>query len=179
MVISELSAMSGLPPSSIYYHFGNKLGVLTALLERASADFHEASPSPGAFDEHPPVERFELWFEATCESLDRRPEYLRLLLAVVLGSHSGTESVQAAVRRIRDAARQSWIEALSPIFDASSSPAERELLERLAVLGRAVTDGLSVSTTVDGTSYSSHAAPFVALVRALAEQRTRDGAALS
>jgi AcrR family transcriptional regulator len=178
MAISELSALSGLPPSSIYYHFGNKLGVLTALLERAFTDFHKYSPDPTSFDDRPPVERFELWFTAVCDSLDRRPEYLRLLLAVVLGSHSSADTVQAVVRRIRDYAHKSWVEALSPIFDPTGSPEDAELLQRMAVLGRAVTDGLSVSTTVDGTSYGSHVAPFVSLVRAFAEQRERDGATL-
>lgn len=170
MVISELSARSGLPASSIYYHFGSKLGVLAALLERASAQFHASFPSPSSFDGHPPLERFELWFTAACTSLDIHPEYLRLLLAVVVGSHSDTDDVRLTVNRIRNQAHASWIDALTPIFDSQTGDSRR-LVEQLAVLGRALTDGLSVSAAIDGTTYASHVDPFVALIRGLAQQR--------
>lgn len=171
MVISDLSALSGLPASSIYYHFGNKLGVLTALLERTFEDLHATFPSPSSFDDRDPVERFELWYTAACRSLDDRPEYLRLLLAVSIGSHAGEDSVRAMVRKIRDYAHQSWIEALRPVFAPIASPEDEELLDQLAVLGRAMTDGLSVTTTFDGGTYVAHVPPFVALVRSLAAER--------
>lgn len=170
MVISELSAQSGLPASSIYYHFGSKLGVLAALLERASSQFHASFPDPSSFDGHPPLERFELWFTAASMSLDSHPQYLRLLLAVVVGSHSDADDVRSTVNRIRSRAHESWIHALTPIFDTGSDDSRR-LIEQLAVLGRALTDGLSVSAAVDGTTYASHIDPFVALIRSLAQLR--------
>ncbi|GAA1712791.1 hypothetical protein GCM10009745_71280 [Kribbella yunnanensis] len=171
MVISDLSEGSGLPASSIYYHFGNKLGVLVALLERTFEDLHASYPSPSSFDGHPPLERFELWLTAACTALDRRPEYLRLLLAVSVGSHADEDNVRATVRRIRDYAHVSWVEALTPVMAPLDSAEDRELLEWLAVLGRAMTDGLSVSTGFDGTTYLSHVPAFVALVRGFAENR--------
>jgi AcrR family transcriptional regulator len=173
MVISDLSEGSGLPPSSIYYHFGNKLGVLVALLERTFDDLHAAFPSPSSFDEHPPLERFELWFTAACTALDQRPEYLRLLLAVSIGTHADDDTVRGTVRRIRDYAHASWVEALTPILAPVDSPEDAELVDQLAVLGRAMTDGLSVSTGFDGTTYVSHVPAFVALVRGYAEDRDR------
>lgn len=169
MVISELSAQSGLPASSIYHHFGSKLGVLAALLDRASQRFHASFPNPSSFDGHPPLDRFELWFTAACASLDDHPEYLRLLIAVVVGSHSDADEIRSTVCRIRDQAHASWVDALSPVFDTGSQESRR-LIEQLAVLGRAVTDGLSVSSTVDGTAYSSQVDPFLALIRGLAHR---------
>jgi AcrR family transcriptional regulator len=173
MVISDLSEQSGLPPSSIYYHFGNKLGVLVALLERTFEDLHASFPSPSAFDGSPPLERFELWFTAACTALDQRPEYLRLLIAVSIGSHADDDTVRGTVRRIRDYGYASWVEALTPVFAPVDSPQDSELVERLAVLGRAMTDGLSVATSFDGTTYVSHVSAFVALVRGFAEDRQR------
>ncbi|GAA1618921.1 hypothetical protein GCM10009789_85900 [Kribbella sancticallisti] len=173
MVISDLSELSGLPPSSIYYHFGNKLGVLVALLERTFEDLHASFPSPSSFDDRPPLERFELWFTAACTALDQRPEYLRLLLAVSIGSHAEADTVRGTVRRIRDYAHTSWVEALTPVFAPVDSPEDAELVEQLAVLGRAMTDGLSVTTSFDGTTYVSHVPAFVALVRGFAEDRER------
>lgn len=169
MVISDLCAQSGLPASSIYYHFGNKLGVLAALLERTFAELHAALPNPSTFDDQEPLERFETWFTAACRSLDQRPEYLRLLLAISVGSHKDTPPVRDTVRRIRDYAHASWVEALTPIFGED----EPVLVDQLAVLGRAMTDGLAVTNSFDGMTYSSHVAPFVALVRGLAQQRGR------
>lgn len=171
MVISDLSAMSGLPASSIYYHFGNKLGILVALLDRTFGEMHASFPSPSSYDELPPVERLEAWFTAACRSLDQRPEYLRLILAVCVGSHAEEEEVRHTVHRIREHARASWIDALTPIFAPVETPEDEAFIDQLAVVGRAMTDGLSVATTFDGTTYSAHVGAFVALIRGLANDR--------
>ncbi|GAA1619041.1 hypothetical protein GCM10009789_86030 [Kribbella sancticallisti] len=171
MAISDLSAQSGLPPSSIYYHFGNKFGVLAALLERTFEEMHALFPNPSSFDDLAPLERLEEWFSAACRSLDQRPDYLRLLVAISVGPHKDAEAVQQTVRRIRDYAHASWVEALTPVFAPNGGKSNEALVEQLAVLGRALTDGLSVTNSFDGMSYSSQVAPFVSLIRGLAEQR--------
>lgn len=171
MAISDLSAQSGLPPSSIYYHFGNKLGVLAALLERTFDELHALFPNPSSFDGLAPLERLEAWFSAACSSLDRRPDYLQLLVAISVGPQKDAESVQATVRRIREYAHASWVDALTPIFAPSGGKHNEAFVQELAVLGRALTDGLSVTHSFDGMSYSSQVAPFLALVRGLADQR--------
>ncbi|MQY40608.1 hypothetical protein SRB17_86410 [Streptomyces sp. RB17] len=171
MAISDLSAQSGLPPSSIYYHFGNKFGVLAALLERTFEELHALFPDPSSFDDLAPLERLEAWFSAACSSLDRRPDYLRLLVAISVGPQKDAEAVRQIVRRIRDYARLSWVEALTPIFAPNGDKAGKALVEELAVLGRALTDGFSVTNSFDNVTYSSQVAPFVSLVRGLAAQR--------
>ncbi|WP_037370942.1 TetR/AcrR family transcriptional regulator [Amycolatopsis orientalis] len=171
MAISDLGAQSGLPPSSIYYHFGSKLGVLSALLERTFEELHALFPSPSSFDDLAPLERLEAWFSAACDSLDRRPDYLRLLVAISVGPQKDDEVIQATVRRIRDYAHASWVAALAPIFAPDGDEEGETLVRQLAVTGRALTDGLSVAESFDGTSYSSQIGPFVALIRGLAKQR--------
>lgn len=171
MAISDLSAQSGLPPSSIYYHFGSKLGVLSALLERTFEELHALFPSPSSFDDLAPLDRLEAWFSAACDSLDRRPDYLRLLVAISVGPQKDAEVVQSTVRRIRDYAHASWTAALAPIFAPDGDEEGEALVRQLAVTGRALTDGLSVAESFDRTSYSSQIGPFVALIRSLAEQR--------
>jgi AcrR family transcriptional regulator len=170
MVISDLCAQSGLPASSIYYHFGNKLGVLAALLDRTFVELHATFPNPSSFDDKAPLERFEAWFRAACTALDQRPDYLQLLLAISVGPYKDVDPVRDTVRRMRDFAHASWVEALSPIF-ASGAAEDAVFVEQLAVLGRALTDGLSVSNSFDGMTYTANVAPFVTLVRGLAEQR--------
>jgi AcrR family transcriptional regulator len=173
MLMSELSARSGLPASSIYYHFGSKLGVLGALLERTFEELHASFPSPSSFDGHEPIERFELWFTAACSALDQRPDYLRLLLAVSAGSHVDIDPVRDIVRRIRAYAHASWTDALTPIFGAAGGDPDDGFVDQLAVIGRAMTDGLSVGTSFEGTTHSAQVAPFVALIRSAAAQRAR------
>ncbi|WP_434445493.1 TetR/AcrR family transcriptional regulator [Lentzea sp. E54] len=176
MAVSDLCAQSGLPASSIYYHFGNKLGVLAALLERTFEELHALFPSPSAFDDLAPLERLEAWFSAACKSLDDRPDYLRLLVAVAVGPQKEAEAVQATVRRIRDNAHASWVSALTPIFAPGGRKADKALVEQLAVLGRALTDGLAVSNSFDEITYSSEVGSFLSLVRGLAQQRGYAGA---
>ena len=172
MVISDLTARSGLPASSIYYHFGNKMGVLAALLERTFAELHASFPSPSSFDDLPALERFERWLRAACASLDARPEYLRLLLAVSVGSMMEEDAVRSTVRRIREHALGSWGEALGPVVQLAGGEGPDASLAELAVLGRAVIDGLAVTASFDGVSYSSHVDAIVGLVRAIAGRGT-------
>ncbi|WP_326835104.1 TetR/AcrR family transcriptional regulator [Amycolatopsis rhabdoformis] len=171
MAVSDLCAQAGFPPSSIYYHFGNKLGVLAALLERTFEELHQLFPSPTSFDRLAPVERFEAWFTAACKSLDQRPDYLRLLLAISVGPQKDSAAVRDTVRRIRDYAHASWVDALTPVFAPDGGKDNERLVQQLAVLGRALTDGLSVTNSLDGLTYRSQVAPFVTMVRGLAEQR--------
>lgn len=166
MVISDLSSASGLPASSIYYHFGNKLGVLAALLQRTFEELHASFPEPSSYDEADPLTRFELWLRAACVALDERPEYLRLLLAVSVGSMMEDEAVRDIVRRIRDYAHSSWVDALRPLVLEVVHPAAADgLVRELAFLGRAVIDGLAVTASLDGVSYSSHVDTILTLVR--------------
>ncbi|MEV6641343.1 hypothetical protein, partial [Amycolatopsis sp. NPDC051371] len=142
--------------------------------ERTFEELHALFPNPSSFDGRAPLDRLEAWFSAACSSLDRRPDYLQLLVAISVGPQRDAEAVQVTVRRIRDYAHASWVDALTPIFAPNGGKNNEALVQQLAVLGRALTDGLSVTNSFDGTSYTSQVAPFVALVRGLAAQR--DGA---
>ncbi|MFD4637606.1 TetR/AcrR family transcriptional regulator [Lentzea sp. NPDC058436] len=171
MSVSDLCARSGLPASSIYYHFGNKLGVLASLLERTSEELHALFPGPSAFDHLAPLKRFEAWFTAACRTLDKRPDYLRLLVVVAVGPQKDDEAIRVTVQRIRDNAHASWVSALTPIFAPKGRKADKALVQKLAILGRAVVDGLAVANSFDEISYSSEVASYLQLVSSLAELR--------
>jgi AcrR family transcriptional regulator len=164
MAISDLCQATGLPASSIYYHFGSKMGVLAALLDRAFTETHAVMPDPSSFSGEP-LQRFENWFTAACDALDQRPEYLRLLLAVSIGGQEHNEDVRATVQRIREYGLASWVEALTPVFPGENQEAR---VHSLALIGRSLTDGTAVAQSFEHATYASQVQPFVALIRALA-----------
>src|SRR5215212_8700604 len=49
--ISDIRNACGLPPSSIYWHFGSKEGVLAAVMERGADRFFAAIPASEGADE--------------------------------------------------------------------------------------------------------------------------------
>jgi AcrR family transcriptional regulator len=165
MAISDLCQATGLPASSIYYHFGSKMGVLAALLDRAFTETHAVMPNPSDFTGEP-LQRFENWFTAACDALDQRPEYLRLLLAVSIGGQEHNEEVRATVQRIREYGLASWVEALTPVFSGE----DQERIRSLALIGRSLTDGTAVAQSFEHATYASQVKPFVALIRALSAQ---------
>lgn len=167
MAISALSRASGLPASSIYYHFQSKHGVLAAVLEQGYLDYHATLPRASDYTGDP-LERFEQWLQDVFERLERKPDHLQLLVTVCVERQDDDAIIREAVSRIRRYSLAMWVEVLTPVFAASR---DSEWIEDLAVLGRSIADGATVGHSFDGTSYSRHATAFAELVRSLATER--------
>jgi AcrR family transcriptional regulator len=101
--ISALAKESGLPPGSIYWHFSSKVGVLNAVMERGAAQFFDAVALP----EGPPagerLERLSQAFERASDAIEAHPEFLRLLILLVLISPQG--EANDSVLRLRQQGR--------------------------------------------------------------------------
>ncbi|GAA3290110.1 TetR/AcrR family transcriptional regulator [Streptomyces cinereospinus] len=121
--ISAIAKESGLPASSIYWHFSSKVGVLTAVMDRGNARFYaEASlmeiPSEGSrFDKLLAI------FQNGMRALERNPDFVRLQIILMLNSPAGT--VNEAVTRMRAQARSGMRSALEQAF-ADLGPARAE-----------------------------------------------------
>lgn len=87
--ISDIRDACGLAPSSIYWHFGSKEGVLAAMMERGAQRFFAAIPT---WDEaHGPVEqRSERQLTELVSLQSQHPDFLRLFLPAVDGTKSGS-----------------------------------------------------------------------------------------
>src|SRR4051794_17938334 len=84
--ISTLAKASGLPASSIYWHFGSKSGVLGAVMERGSRRFFAATASHRLDHSAQPPERLRpLWGPSTT-SIGDHPPFLPLVPAPLLGA---------------------------------------------------------------------------------------------
>src|SRR5260370_9149901 len=77
--ISDIRKACGLPPSSIYWHFGSKEGVLAAVMERGADRVFAAIPTSEDADG-------QLAVLSRLQS--QHPEFLRLLYQLALEPHN-------------------------------------------------------------------------------------------
>jgi AcrR family transcriptional regulator len=131
--ISDIRKACGLPPSSIYWHFGSKEGVLAAVMERGADRFFAAIPTSEDADEQLAVlSRLQA----------QHPDFLRLFYMLSL-ERSDDPAVAAVVRRVRDTAIVRFRNAITQLLpsDAPPSKADRVVAE-LTALAVALSDGV-------------------------------------
>jgi AcrR family transcriptional regulator len=86
--ISRIVRASGLPASSIYWHFNSKEALLGAVVERAARRWLQERPRWSDFggDLH-------AFLAAVGQGVDERPAFLRLLMQLVLERHESSPAV--------------------------------------------------------------------------------------
>jgi AcrR family transcriptional regulator len=131
--ISDIRKACGLPPSSIYWHFGSKEGVLAAVMERGAERFFAAIPTHGST-----ARRLDV--AASLQS--QHPDFLRLFYILSL-ERSEDPTVAEVVRRVRDTAIERFRDAIADLMPADAPPsrAERVVVELTAV-AVALSDGV-------------------------------------
>jgi len=147
--MSRLSQHCGLPPSSIYWHFGSKAGVLNAVIEHNVEQFVTGLPRMSEF-EGTPLERLEQMVDVIAASLERGEAPTRLIILLSLeetGSFDSTDAseVEAELARVRELMLDLWREAIGEVIGSTKKRADRELIEQLARLGRAAAIGAFVT----------------------------------
>jgi AcrR family transcriptional regulator len=131
--INDIRKACGLPPSSIYWHFGSKEGVLAAVMERGADRFFAAIPTSEDAES-------QLAVLSTLQS--QHPDFLRLFYMLSL-ERSDDPAVAAVIRRVRDTANTRFRNAITQLLptDAPSSKADRVVAE-LTALAVAMSDGV-------------------------------------
>ena len=131
--ISDIRKACGLPPSSIYWHFGSKEGVLAAVMERGAQRYFAAIPAE--------VE-VERQLDAVVNQQSQHPDFLRLFLLLSL-ERSDDRAVAEVVRRVRDTAIAGFRDAIAQLIpaDVPAQKAERVIAE-LAAIAVALSDGI-------------------------------------
>lgn len=130
--ISEVSKRSGLPNSSIYWHFTDKDALFAAVIEHSydlwRADFRSRAgaplASPGEVVEH------------LHASLGSFPAFLRFGHLVILEQHETELSARSAFLRIRKQALSDLATVFMELTDCDKSSAKN-----LAALSLAIVDG--------------------------------------
>ena len=131
--ISDIRKACGLPPSSIYWHFGSKEGVLAAVMERGAHRFFAAIPtSEGAEEQLAVLSRLQ----------SQHPDFLRLFYMLSM-ERSDDQAVAAVVRRVRDTAIVRFRNAITQLLPADAPPSKaKRVVTDLTALAVALSDGV-------------------------------------
>jgi len=131
--INDIRKACGLPPSSIYWHFGSKEGVLAAVMQRGADRFFAAIPTSAEVEG-------QLAVLSSLQS--QHPDFLRLFYMLSL-ERNNHPAVAAVIRRVRDTAIARFRDAITQLLPADSAPAKAErVVAELAALAVALSDGV-------------------------------------
>ena len=93
---------SGLPASSIYWHFTSETGVLTAVMERGAARFFGDLETVEAPAGDSPRDVIGAELARAGQWIDAHPEFLRLFILLLLSGEGDLD----VVRRVREDGRR-------------------------------------------------------------------------
>ena len=131
--ISDIRKACGLPPSSIYWHFGSKEGVLAAVMERGADRFFAAIPT---------AEDAESQLAVLSTLQSQHPDFLRLFYMLSLERNTDP-AVAAVIRRVRDTAITQFHDAITQLLPADASPSKADrVVTELTAFAVALSDGV-------------------------------------
>ena len=106
--VDELAARSGIAKTAIYYHFGNKQGLLAAVLERAANTWIEGiqAAARAAAD---PLGRLDNALAGMRQLLEEKPWIFKLLQILALEVADEQPAVRATLRSIVERAREAIV----------------------------------------------------------------------
>jgi AcrR family transcriptional regulator len=141
--IARISKASGANPASIYWAFGNKEGLLAAVMERAAeAFFGELAMPP---DDPDPWKRLG----ALAKAFEGGPEFLRLLLVLSLERRDGDPAVLEAARRVRATAAEQLAAGYATAFALDDELELRRVTNTLARFTLMLFDGVFVASQIE------------------------------
>lgn len=132
--ISHIRRETGLPASSIYWHFGSKEGVLAAVMERGAERYFAQIPRNS-----PDIETQRA---AVATLMVANPDFFRLMYMLSL-ERSDDPAVAAAIRRVRDTAIAGFADVIRPLLPDDLAPDRaKRIVAELAAVATAMSDGI-------------------------------------
>jgi AcrR family transcriptional regulator len=145
--IALVSERSGLPASSIYWHFEDKDHLLAAVIERTFHRWLEgmrtwAPPRPGTSREA----QFTAAVARTAKALTEAPHFLRLGLMLSLERRPAEATARTMFLEVREQAYQGIVAAYEAFFPGELRARDAR---SLATLTMAAADGLFIAHEID------------------------------
>lgn len=144
--ISLVSARSGLPASSIYWHFKDKDGLIAAVIERSFGEWLAAAGGGPDESRGSVVERLAAGARRTAKALETSPDFLRLGLMLALERRPDEATARAMFLQVREEAHKRTVQTYRHQFPELDDNA----LEQLATLSMALADGLFIAREING-----------------------------
>lgn len=143
--ISQVSEQSGLPVSSIYWHFRNKDELITAVIERSFARWIAGNRAPDPLPaDVPPEQLVRNVMQQTGRSLSESSDFLRLGLMLAL---ERTPEQRMSRRKFIEAREHAFGEVLT-FYDIIFNHLSVEDRRALATLTLAAADGLFIASEI-------------------------------
>lgn len=159
--ISVLSKETGLPSSSIYWHFGSKEGVLAAVMERGTQRFFQADTQPDWGDEiEDPSEAIEAMVISTGRWLlagSEHGQFLQLQLRLRMSRTMLGDTVRQLVDQVRDAGLDVMGRAIGHHYGSRGDEFARRVGEATAAFGVAMIDGAFLTASAYPDSVDAEA----------------------
>jgi AcrR family transcriptional regulator len=142
--ISLISKASGLPASSIYWHFGSKEGLLSAVVERGARRWLPAQSYLLSYGGDLPE-----FLRASGHAVSEHPDFVRLLMMLMLDRRDGTPAAREAMRAVWQDVEGRVRHVLADHFGLGTSERDVALADRLARFIMACIDGAFVDSQID------------------------------
>jgi AcrR family transcriptional regulator len=143
--LARVVAEAGIPMSSVYHYFGSKDGILLAVMERGADRFFAGLPDltrrPGR-----PAQHLARVVSAVVGTLQRHPDFLRLLIVFAAQPPADDGEIQAVIRRIREHALDFLRAQIAAAF---GDDPRSQVTDRLARFALAAIDGAFVAIQAD------------------------------
>lgn len=141
--VALVQEATGLPASSIYWHFGSKDALLAATLEASYRSWRESAPTWAPAPEPEDLaERIESRFQRAAGALTTSPQFWSLGLLLTLQQRVKEPAARRRYREVRQdtesAIRDWWVTVLT----AEAVEAAPELVSQLARFHMMLMDGL-------------------------------------
>lgn len=148
--IALVSMRSGLPASSIYWHFADKDALIAAVIERS---FGSWLANVGAWiplrPEASRSERMVSMMHQTAKALIESPDFLRLGLMLTLERRPTELTARTLFLQVRDEAHRRTVSSYTGFFPELDAPSVRQL----ATLTIALADGLFIAAEMGGDAF--------------------------
>jgi AcrR family transcriptional regulator len=141
--VDRLAQRSGIAKTAIYYHFGNKEGLLAAVLERAATQWIDGIRS-AAQQAGEPLQRLDRALLGMRAMLEERPWIYKLFQILALEVADEKPEIRATLRGILDKARGAIVDGMHDALGVDVPGAGQVASMMLSIL-----DGISLGMQID------------------------------
>jgi len=149
MSIADLVRLSGTPASSIYWHFGSKEGLVTAVAAAAVERWLALLPDPATLPASDEA-RVIAGIAGITAALARDARAVTLVIKVGVELGQGRHSGIDVVRQARAQVIRYGVRLFAPAFSELPAEKSRAAARRMASLLMATADGIAVNAAIQG-----------------------------